>query len=303
MGSATKLAQALAAEGVVGKRGKPIDKGVLYKLLNNRLYIGEAVHKGESYPGEHEAIVDRVLWDKVHASPQAEPEEASRRRSRADAGAAEGSDLRAGRLRNVADAHPAAAEALSLLCQPDRVEAGRRKPARSGACPPPRSRAAVIDQIRILLRSPEIVVATWRAARRKDGAVSEVEVREALHASSIRYGRSCSPPSRRGSFSSSSSGWRSGSIVCRFGCVQKALLTSTTNSPVLPRRGGPRERYRSCFEGCGDDRRLYSHAAAEARGTKAHADRGAVENRAREDQDGRRHPQSARTRPSMEAAP
>ena len=37
MASATKLAQALSAEGVVGKRGKPIDKGVLYKLLNNRL--------------------------------------------------------------------------------------------------------------------------------------------------------------------------------------------------------------------------------------------------------------------------
>ena len=28
------------------KRGKPIDKGYLYKLLNNRIYIGEAVHKG-----------------------------------------------------------------------------------------------------------------------------------------------------------------------------------------------------------------------------------------------------------------
>jgi hypothetical protein len=40
---------------------------VLYKLLNNRVYIGEAVHKGTSYPGEHEAIVDRALWDQAHA--------------------------------------------------------------------------------------------------------------------------------------------------------------------------------------------------------------------------------------------
>ena len=45
-----------------------IDKGFLYKLLNNRVYIGEAVHKGTAYPGEHEAIISRELWDKVHAS-------------------------------------------------------------------------------------------------------------------------------------------------------------------------------------------------------------------------------------------
>ncbi len=40
---------------------------------------------------------------------------------------------------------------------------------------------AVIDQLRILLRSPEIVVATWRAARKQDSQISESEVREALH--------------------------------------------------------------------------------------------------------------------------
>ena len=34
---------------------------------NNRVYLGEAVHKGTSYPGEHEAIIDHATWDKVHA--------------------------------------------------------------------------------------------------------------------------------------------------------------------------------------------------------------------------------------------
>ena len=43
------------------------DKGYLYKLLNNRVYIGEAVHKGTAYPGQHQAIVNRPLWDRVHA--------------------------------------------------------------------------------------------------------------------------------------------------------------------------------------------------------------------------------------------
>jgi len=28
-------------------------------MLSNRAYIGEAVHKGASYPGEHAAIINR----------------------------------------------------------------------------------------------------------------------------------------------------------------------------------------------------------------------------------------------------
>lgn len=38
----------------------------MYKLLTNRVYLGEAVHKGQSCPGEHAAIVPRDVWDRVH---------------------------------------------------------------------------------------------------------------------------------------------------------------------------------------------------------------------------------------------
>ena len=64
MGSVHALMRALKAEGITGKRGKPIDEGYLYQLLNNPIYVGEAVHKG-MYPGKHKAIVSRVLWNKV----------------------------------------------------------------------------------------------------------------------------------------------------------------------------------------------------------------------------------------------
>jgi hypothetical protein len=67
LGSASTLARALQAERVLNKRGKQIDKGFIYKLINNRVYLGEAVHKGTSYPGEHEAIISQDLWDSVHA--------------------------------------------------------------------------------------------------------------------------------------------------------------------------------------------------------------------------------------------
>ena len=67
VGSATKLVQELNAAGYRTKRGKPFDKSVLYKLLNNRTYVGEVEHKGIAYTGEHEALVDRATWDKAHA--------------------------------------------------------------------------------------------------------------------------------------------------------------------------------------------------------------------------------------------
>src|SRR5712664_804788 len=65
--SATLLARELVLAGATNRYGHLLDKGVLYRLLNNRVYIGEAVHKGVSYPGEHQAIIDRKLWDQAHA--------------------------------------------------------------------------------------------------------------------------------------------------------------------------------------------------------------------------------------------
>ncbi|CAA7622119.1 Putative resolvase (fragment) [Magnetospirillum sp. SS-4] len=56
----------LADQGI-SRRGKKLDKGGLYKMLANPLYIGKAVHKGVAYDGEHEAIIDQALWDKVRS--------------------------------------------------------------------------------------------------------------------------------------------------------------------------------------------------------------------------------------------
>ena len=39
---------------------------------------------------------------------------------------------------------------------------------------------AVVDQVRMLITTPEIIVATWRAARVQDGGITEAEVRAAL---------------------------------------------------------------------------------------------------------------------------
>ena len=44
-----------------------LSRGALYLILQNRLYRGEIFHKGNTYPGEHPAIIDKLLCDEVQA--------------------------------------------------------------------------------------------------------------------------------------------------------------------------------------------------------------------------------------------
>ena len=86
---------------------------------------------------------------------------------------------RPNRPRHVADPPSQRRPALPLLRQPGRVEAGtRRLPV--GRLPAAEIEAAVIDQVRGLLRAPEIVVGTWRASKPKVDGLNEDQVRRAL---------------------------------------------------------------------------------------------------------------------------
>ena len=50
-------------QGAGGNR--PYSRGHLYRLLRNPIYIGRVPHRGESYEGNHPAIIDQVTWDTV----------------------------------------------------------------------------------------------------------------------------------------------------------------------------------------------------------------------------------------------
>jgi hypothetical protein len=180
VGSATKLVQELNAAGHSTKRGKRFDKGTLYKLLNNRTYVGEVEHKGAAYPGEHEAIISRDTWDRVHAILA---ENARRRASWTwvatpsllkglifgpdDRAMAPSHTRRRGRLYRFYRT-AASVKLCHDACPIRAVPAGEVE-------------AGVINQIRALLRSPEIVVRVWRAAQLDDATVVEREVVDALH--------------------------------------------------------------------------------------------------------------------------
>jgi site-specific DNA recombinase len=77
LGSVRLLKQELDAQGVVSKAwvstsgrpwgGRSLARGALYLMLQNRIYLGEIVHKDQHYPGEHRPIVNRALWDQAQA--------------------------------------------------------------------------------------------------------------------------------------------------------------------------------------------------------------------------------------------
>lgn len=75
LGSVTKLARELNENGYTTKswttakgkmrEGRPWNKSHLYRLLNNPILVGRVSHKGDTFSGEHEAIIAKSLWDKM----------------------------------------------------------------------------------------------------------------------------------------------------------------------------------------------------------------------------------------------
>src|SRR3546814_9680545 len=83
--SVPALLEQLRAEGVVTKvqrrvsgpnrGGIPFRRGSLFYLLKNPVYRGKIVHKGNVHDGEHEAIVDEDLWERIQMQLRERSEE------------------------------------------------------------------------------------------------------------------------------------------------------------------------------------------------------------------------------------
>ena len=89
LGSVVELADDFNAKGYTTKvqerangphrGGCAFQRGTLYHLLSNPIYRGQIVHKGEVYPGEHEAIVPDDLFQAVQDKLKANASGSSRR--------------------------------------------------------------------------------------------------------------------------------------------------------------------------------------------------------------------------------
>jgi len=179
IGSGTELARETAAKGLLTPKGNPMDKKFIYRMLNNRAYIGEAVHKGDSYPGEHAAIIDRETWDRVHAILQESPRKrAARTRAKTPAplkGLLYGPDGAA-----FSPTHTRKGGKLYRYYVSQTVLKHGAGTCPIGRVPAGEIESAVVDQLRAVFRQPEIVAGTSKAVRKHADNVNEADARAAL---------------------------------------------------------------------------------------------------------------------------
>ena len=181
MESATRLVQALRTEGATTKRGRPLTKSDAYRILSNRVYLGDAVHKGTAYPGEHDAIINQRQWDAVHAILQVSPRVRVNRTRNTTApllrGLIFGSD---GRAMSPSHSRGRHGQMYRYYVSQAVLKGGAAEAPDIARVPAGEIEAAVIAQVRALLRQPEVVVGTWRAARGIEPGITEQDVLEAL---------------------------------------------------------------------------------------------------------------------------
>jgi hypothetical protein len=192
-GSAAELVRELAFEGRTTKawqtqngqfrEGRPIDQQYIFKLLRNRIYLGEIQHKDTSFPGQHEAIIDQDTWDLVHAFVE-------RRKQGPREGVTQHPALLAGLLH--------APDGQLMIHSYTRKKNGRlyryyvpylHKRRNAGATlapgvtdigplPAADIEAAVLEQIQQALRAPQLLLATWRSCQKhpKGALLEEAQV-------------------------------------------------------------------------------------------------------------------------------
>jgi site-specific DNA recombinase len=177
-GSAAQIVREMAAEGQTTKswvtqsgrvrEGRPIDQQFLFTLLRNRIYLGEMVHKGVSYTGQHEPIISEELWEAVQLFVERRKQGPRVRRSRHThllSGllyAADGQRM----LPTFTQKKSGRMYRYYVAYLDKRQGAGSVKTAGAqahGTLPAAEIESAVLGQIHQALMQPEMAVAVWRS--------------------------------------------------------------------------------------------------------------------------------------------
>lgn len=190
--SMTTIVAQLQRKGVKGKswtsrRGKSIEgkflnKGSVYRILNNPIYIGQISHKKTIYPGEHAPIIDQTTWDTAQALLSKNSSGERRKRSRIPS-----SHLLRGIIFDC--------EGHALTPSSTKKSNGKRYryyvstkaiknsygSAKLASVPAAEIERMVIAQMREMLTSPEMVFKTYQRARAQAIGINVEDVRAAFN--------------------------------------------------------------------------------------------------------------------------
>lgn len=182
-GSTIQVVRELNADGVATKawktkkgknrEGHAWDIGAIRRVIWNQVYTGEVNHNGNVYQGEHEAIIDKELWDRTRALLDNNHRTRCHSRRITTDSPLRGL-IRCGhcdRAMSPSYTKGQGREVHYYLCQ-----AAHKRGA--GACPVSRVpkgeiEKVVVEQIGAVFRTPALVAKTFMAARSQEDAERE----------------------------------------------------------------------------------------------------------------------------------
>ncbi len=190
VGSVTAVAKEARERGLRSKtyvsrrgnrrEGKPMDKGFVYKLLSNRLYLGEIVHGKESYPGQHAAIIDRATWDAARAVMRESPRARSNAYRRTVGAALRGVLVCGGCKSGMTATSTCRRGRTYRYYTPNNHIKKSCASCPVGNIPAGEIEGIVLGQLQPVLASPEMVAEAWRKIQKEVPGAAETDVRHAL---------------------------------------------------------------------------------------------------------------------------
>jgi DNA invertase Pin-like site-specific DNA recombinase len=161
--------------------GAPLDRGSVYKILNNPIYIGKIRHHGQLYDGRHPAIISQEVWDRAHELLQDSPRLRAPNEKRKSPAVLCGVLKCGGCMSSMTPVHTkkpdgklyryySAIRHLKGGCGHCEV---KRVPARE-------IEALVLLELQTIFMAPEMILDVWRAAVRQDDSVTTADVHDAL---------------------------------------------------------------------------------------------------------------------------
>lgn len=189
--SVTMLVQQLPEMDIFSKKriskngreigGTKLDKGSIYKILNNPIYIGKIRHKDNIYDGKHKPIISEETWEKAHKIIKESPRERSISTKRKTKAVLCGV-LRCGGCNSSMTPCHTKKKGGKLYRYYGAVNY------RKGNCPdcPVKQvtaseiEAVVLHQLKSIFAAPEMIIETWKEVTRSDASITEVDVRNAL---------------------------------------------------------------------------------------------------------------------------
>lgn len=189
--SMTLLAKELRDQGYRTKKwitqkgvlrgGNVITKGFLYKLLNNRTYLGEIIHLGNNYQGQHKPIISHALWEKSRSVMKENPRKRQIRTRGLSTALLQGLCVCGGCQSMMTPTHSKKPNGrVYRYYKPSAHLKNNCEDCPVGPVPAGELENIVLNQIRVAICTPEMMVRVWRESIKDNHGITEQQVRDGL---------------------------------------------------------------------------------------------------------------------------